>query len=185
MDDNAWRQLIAKATSRWLSRWRGYALTLTGNLHDAEEAVQEALARTLNARPPLKSEEEANRYVITAVRTAAIQVLRFRSRHHQLDETRPLWARPGTSPLQVVLTAEADQRQEELQELALRHLKRLKPEQRQVVELLILREPPLKLRQVAEIQSAPISTVHSRLKAAVEKLGRRMREETEGERRAS
>lgn len=47
----------------------------------------------------------------------------------------------------------------------------LRPEQRQAVELLVLREPPLKLREVADLQDTAISTVHSRLQSALGQLG--------------
>jgi len=49
-------------------------------------------------------------------------------------------------------------------------LNKLPGTQRQAVELMVLRAEPLKLREVAEIQKAPISTVHSRLQAALRKL---------------
>ena len=45
---------IEKAWSNRFRRWRGYALSLTGNWTDAEEVVQDALARTLRAGPRLE-----------------------------------------------------------------------------------------------------------------------------------
>lgn len=73
----------------WLSRfhrWRGYALSLTGNVTDAEEVVQEAVARTVRARPKFGSESDAHNYVLTAVRTAALQMFQQRRRLRPLDE---------------------------------------------------------------------------------------------------
>lgn len=176
--------VVAKAWNRRFYQWRGYALALTGNLGDAEDVVQEAVLRTLRARPDLPTERDAYYYVLTAVRSAAYRLVQRRGRLRPVDELRrEPRSGPASSALRQVLDAEAKQETEALLELVMEAMDTLRPEQRQAVELLILRDEPLKLREVAEIQSAPISTVHSRLKAALRTLGESLedavRDETE------
>ncbi len=80
----------------------------------------------------------------------------------------------------MLLGAERSRTQRKLVETALRLLDGLEPVHREVLELLVLRDPPMKLREVAAIQDAPISTVHSRLQAALSQLGRRVSVESNG-----
>ena len=54
----------------------------------------------------------------------------------------------------------------------LEELQTLPKQQREAVELLVLRQPPLKLREASEITGAPISTLHSRLQTALDSLRR-------------
>lgn len=173
MDELDPRKVIEKAWAGRFHKWRGYALALTGNWTDAEDVVQEALARTFSANPRLETERDASNYILVAVKTAALQLFERRRRLRPLaDEGPPRLEHPGPTPLDVALYREARDQRQELQERALEVLADLDDKQRQAVELLLLREPPLKLREVSEIQSAPISTVHSRLQAALRELGR-------------
>jgi len=168
---------IEKAWSNRFHRWRGYALSLTGNWTDAEEIIQEALTKTLRAGPRLESEGDAHRYVLAAVRSTAMQLFVGRKRVKLVDDERQL-DRPEvvSDPLRIYLESEADGHRQALIQKALNAMQELRPEYREVVELLVLREPPLKLREVAELQQAPISTVHSRLRAALQQLGRALGE---------
>lgn len=160
----------------WLMRrhrWRGYALSLTGNETDAEEIIQEALARTLRARPSLVDEGDAHRYMITAVRSAAARLFERRRRTMERDPADlPEPATVVSDPLRLALAGEHVEQRRCLAQSAIVALRSLRPEYREVIELLVLREPPLKLREVAQRQGAPISTVHSRLQAALRQLGR-------------
>lgn len=160
----------------WLARhnrWRGYALSLTGNETDAEEIIQEALARTLRARPALADESDAHRYVLTAVRTAAWRLFQRRRRTVVRDlADLPEAADVTSDPLRLALAGEFTAQRSSLAQTAIAALRSLRPEYRQAIEMLVLREPPLKLRELAQLQEASISTVHSRLQAALRDLGR-------------
>lgn len=171
MDQQSIAKVIEKAWARRFHKWRGYALALTGNWMDAEDVVQEAVIRTVHAQPRLENERDANNYILVAVRTAALQLFEHRRRVRPIQDEGPGELEDGgPDPLQVALGREARSRQRQLQEQALEGLAELGDFQRQAVELLVLREPPLKLREVAAIQEAPISTVHSRLRAALRDL---------------
>ncbi len=151
-------------------------MALTGNWTDAEEVVQEALARTIRAGPRLRTERDAHHHVLAAVKTAALQLFETRRRFRLTGDDEPFArADVASDPLRLVLEDEARESELALTRKALEALQDLTPQQREVVELLVLREPPMKLRQVAQIQGAPISTVHSRLQSALRELGRRLR----------
>ena len=51
-----------------------------------------------------------------------------------------------------------------------RHVEDLRPEHREVIEKLVMRTPPLKLREVAATQGVSINTVHYRLRRALAAL---------------
>lgn len=104
MSELALAQVVEKAWRRRFANWKSYAIKLTGNPKDAEEVVQDAVVRTLRAAPDLASELDAHRYILTAVKTSALQLLRGRKRRFPLDELHPI--RRSTiesSPLRMLL----------------------------------------------------------------------------------
>ncbi len=167
------RASIENAWANRFPRWRAYALSLTGNQTDAEEIVQEAISRTMNAAPALATEQDAYHYVLSAIRSSAYQLFSRRSRKRELTE-REQPVDVASDPLRRVLDSEAAQQRRQLRAAALRIVRDLDPLQRETIELLVLRDPPLKLREVAAIQDAPISTVYSRLQAALRAIGREL-----------
>ena len=150
-------------------------MVLTGNGTDAEEVVQEAVARTMQAGPPLATEGDAFRYVLAAVRSAALRLFRSRGRLLPLVDGDLDELDVASGPLRTLLDQEREEHQLALQQKAMNAVQELDAVKREVVELMILREPPMKLRQVAELQGASISTVHSRLTSALRELGRSLR----------
>lgn len=166
---------IEKAWASRFTRWRAYAIALTGNGTDAEDVIQEAVARTMQAGPRLATERDAFRYVLAAVRSAAVRLFRSRGRLLPLVDGDLDEVDVASGPLRMLLDWEHEERQLALQQKALNAVRELDAVKREVVELMILREPPMKLRQVAELQGAPISTVHSRLTAALRELGSSLR----------
>lgn len=169
---------LADAWSLFAADWRRYALRLTRDAADADDIVQDAIVRTLRAEPELPNERATRQYVMEAVKTSALKL--YRGRENALRRpARKKELLPDSLPtaLDVALAEESHQRRRVLIDHVRDELKRLPAEQRQAVELMVLREEPLKLREVSEIQDAPISTVHSRLQAAIEKLGQAMSEE--------
>lgn len=173
MSDSSCTTSIEKAWSRRFYRWKGYATSLTGSVTDAEEVIQEAIARTLRANPPLSTEKDAHHYVLAAVRSVALQLFRHRGRQRAV-EPRELERHDeaASNPLRMLLRAEAESRNLAMAQKAFNALQAMEPHLREVVQLLVLEEPPMKLREVAEIQGAPISTVHSRLQSALRQLAR-------------
>jgi len=165
------RAAIKKAWVNRFYRWRAYALSLTGNKADAEEVVQEAITRTMNAAPHLPTEQDAYHYVIAAIRSSAYQMFARRGRRRNLSE-EALGEHVSSDALHRALDIEEIEQRREMTSAALKVVHNLAPVHREVIQLLVLREPPLKLREVAAIQNAPVSTVYSRLQAALRSLAR-------------
>lgn len=160
----------------WRSQYRAwlrYAWHLVGNRSDAEDVVQDAVCRSLQAEPDLDGKKETDAYVQAAIRSISARHLRGRRRNE-----RGRWAAPkrealestGKSPLEMVLEAERRHEEQRLFELAIQGIRLLPDEIRQALELAVLRDPPMKLRQVAEIQGVAISTVHKRIQKAYRAL---------------
>lgn len=171
MSDSSCSTSVEKAWARRFHRWRGYATSLTGNVMDAEEVIQEAIAKTLRANPSLPSEKDAHHYILSALRSVAVQFFHQRRRMRPVEpvvlEER---LEVESDPLRIMLAAETDDRRQALAQKAFNAMRELEPHLRQTIELLVLREPPMRLREVAEIQGTAISTVHSRLQAALRRL---------------
>ena len=163
--------VMLRAWAAHRHRWKRFARRFTKNGADAEDAVQDAVTRTLRADPTLANEAETNRYVLSAVRTSALRVLEQRRRYPIIEIPEAACPQDNSTALSLMEAEELRQEIKTLKKKALDCLERLNPEQRQAIELLVLREPPLKLREVSEVQGVAISTVHSRLREGIRKIG--------------
>ncbi len=149
------------------------ALRITANLHDAEDAVQEAISRVLTGPGDLHDADSAGRYLTRSVSHCAIDRVRARSRltsFAEADEPGPRLAPVAADQETRLVSLEETAFENERLRCMLAELQTLPKPQREAIELLVLREPPLKLREAAELTGAPISTLHSRLQSALENL---------------
>jgi len=165
--------LVAAAVERNRDIWVRMALRITADLHDAEDAVQEAISRVLTGPGNLHDVDSAGRYLTRTVSHCAIDRVRARSRltrFAEADEPGPRLAPVAANQETRLLSAEAATRQEQQLRRMLEELQALPKHQREAVELLVLRQPPLKLREASELTGAPISTLHSRLQSALDSL---------------
>ncbi len=172
------RAAIKKAWVNRFYRWRAYALSVTGSQTDAEEIVQEAITRTMNAAPHLATEQDAYQYVIAAIRSTAYRMFARRIKRREFGE-EAAGEQMVSDALHSALQVEAVEQRQEMMEAAIEVLDGLAPLHREVIQLLVLRDPPLKLREVAEIQDAPVSTVYSRLQSALRSLAKELAKELE------
>jgi len=165
--------LIAAAVERNRDIWVRMALRITADLHDAEDAVQEAISKVLTGPGTLIDADSAGRYLTRSVSHCAIDRVRARSRltgFAEADESGPRLAPVGPEQEDRLLAAEQTLvRREQLQRM-LDELQTLPKHQREAIELLVLRQPPMKLREASEYTGAPISTLHSRLQSALDSL---------------
>lgn len=179
-------ELVAAAVEKNRRIWVRMALRITSNPQDAEDAVQEAITRVLQGAGNLPDVDSVGRYLTRSVNHCAIDRVRARSRLTGFaeDPEEPGPRLEGVDPTQEArLVAEEEERAKQQRlERTMSALAEIPEEQRQAVELLILRDPPLKLRQASEITGAPISTLHSRLKAGLKKLRGKL-SENDGEHR--
>jgi len=165
--------LVAAAVERNREIWVRMALRITGNLYDAEDAVQEAISKVLSGPGTLVDADSAGRYLTRSVSHCAIDKVRARSRLTQFaedDEPGPRLAPVDANQEVRLLSAEAASFERRKVAHMLEQLQELPKHQRQAIELLVLRQPPMKLREAAEVTGAPISTLHSRLQSALASL---------------
>ncbi len=163
------KELLEKASATRWPQWRRYALSLTRNQADADDVVQDAIAKTLLAEPDLDSEERVHHYVQRAIRNTAFSLIDGRRRYVELPD--PERALPGgASALEVMLDSEDELAKRRLARALKSKLPELRDDDRQVIEGLVMRTPRLKLREMAEIQGVATPTVHYRLKTALKRL---------------
>ena len=175
--------LVATAVERNRDIWVRMALRITADVQDAEDAVQEAIARVLAGPGDLRDADSTGRYLTRSVSHCAIDRVRARSRltnFAENDEPGPRLAGVDADQENRLLTAEASAAESDQVQRMLEELKALPEPQRQAVELLVLRQPPLKLREASEATGAPISTLHSRLQSALEQLRKILSEKDPG-----
>lgn len=153
-EDPAHARAFAALVERAGARLVGLALALLGERAAAEDVVQEALARVWRRRRAL-APGALDGYVRQAVRHLALD------RRARLDvEARALAGRgaaAGTPP------APGD----EVERVA-RALARLPDEQREVVVLRVYEG--LEFKEIAARAGAPLGTIHSRYRLALERL---------------
>lgn len=148
--------------SRWEKRVYTYLLRVTGNREDALDLTQDAF---LKAYQNLRKLEEPARFAPWLYRIAHNEAYSlFRKRRPETDvETLEL---EGTHT--GILVGGSSVFPMELSLAVAAALKRLSPDQRETVVLKIYQG--FKFEEMAEILSCPVSTVKSRLYAALELL---------------
>jgi RNA polymerase sigma-70 factor (ECF subfamily) len=135
-------------------RLSGYLL---GNAPDAEDAVQEALARAWQAWPSLRDKDRFEPWFDRILVNICRDKLRGKRRHQveELDEESPVYS---DDPFRAVLArAEID-----------RLVRVLSPDQRVVVGLRFWRD--MSLQAIADLLDIPLGTVQSRLHSALQRL---------------
>lgn len=165
--------LVAAAVERNRDIWVRMAMRITADVQDAEDAVQEAISKVLTGSGTLVDVDAAGRYLSRTVSTCAVDRVRARSRLTTLagpDERGPRLAAVAPDQEARLLAAEAARFQRQQLDRMLVELGRLPAHQREPIELLVLRQPPMKLREASEATGIPISTLHSRLQSALDGL---------------
>ena len=147
---------------------RRYARALVRNRSDADDLVQEALARALSYADKFAAGSNLRAWLFTIMHNVHVNQLRSRA------------ARPAEVPVDDVLEARLSQpaNQEARVELGemLRVLDGLPQEQRQVLLLVALEG--MKYEEVAQVLEVPIGTVMSRLSRAREAVRQRLAGDT-------
>lgn len=171
--ESAARPEAAAAWGPIFARYRVLAVRLARGVvlrtELAEDVVQDA-ARAVMERPlpDFDSEEHARNYFLRAVRHRALDVLRAGERTPEVRQDLAEASAPGGSDPRQSLEDEEDllHRRERLQQA----LGRLDRDERE-----LLRERYLEgraYREIAQRTGAPISTLHSRIEAALGRLRR-------------
>ena len=168
------RFLLRDAWGSRLPDWRRFALSLTRNDADAEDLIDEAVARTLRADPSLKSEGEVHAYVVTAIRNTWFKWSRVRTRRQAiLEELRNRPEGWASSALQELV--EAEQRGH-LRDVLGSALEKMERKIRSAIGLYLLKDPGLTLEEIAEDQDVSVSTAHRRVHRGLRILAHKLKD---------
>ena len=169
-------ELVAAAVERNRDIWVRMALRITANLHDAEDAVQEAISRVLTGPGNLHDADSAGRYLTRSVSHCAIDRVRARSRltgFAEADEPGPRLAPVAPNQEARLVSREETALEREKLRRMLAELQTLPKHQREAVELLVLREPPLEAQggrgtdRSTDIDAAQPSSIRPRQPAEI------------------
>ncbi len=137
-----------------------YAIAITRNQHDAEDAVQAALVRVADSPRLLGRADQPWPYLLRMVRNESLVILRRKRRWTSLVNLADLLTRRGVDEVE----------REETYRQVWAALRTLPTEQSEVVVLKIWES--MTFLQIAEVLDASPSTVASRYRYAMEKLAR-------------
>jgi RNA polymerase sigma-70 factor, ECF subfamily len=153
---------FAALVEEYADRLARSAFRQLGNLHDAEDIVQDVFVRVFKGGRPGHA-VSIGAYLYRAVRFACTDRLRRRARtvlvHDQADFDHV--ATKGQGPLEAAEAAEEIRRVDAL-------LERLPEKQAEAIRLRVF--DGLRLDEIAEILECPIDTVSSRLRYGFQKL---------------
>jgi len=152
-----------------LPRLRRYARVLTGDLHRADDLVQDTLARAWEKRQLWRAGSDLRAWLFTIMHN--VHVNQFSMRQREYSQTS-LDADPAAGWEIPVRATQADR--VELAEV-LEQIGRLPVAQREVLILAAVEE--LRYEEIGDVLGVPIGTVMSRLSRARDKL-RRMNADT-------
>lgn len=140
-----------------------YAVTITRNQHDAEDAVQSVLVKVSGQPDSLLRCDRPWPYLLRMVRNESLVILRRRKRWSQILHLTDLLTRRSIDELQ----------QEETHRAVWSALGELPNEQSEVVVLKIWEE--MTFAEIADVLDITASTAASRYRYAIEKLTNKLR----------
>lgn len=144
-----------------------FAITITRNQHDAEDAVQAALVATVARPTAVATANEPWHYLLRVVRNESLMILRKKRRW-----TLSSILNAGLNDLLAHRDVNSVE-QEDMQRTVLIALRSLPVEQSQVVVLKIWEE--LTFQEIADMLDCSIQTVASRYRYAIQKLMPKLR----------
>ena len=154
-----------------LPRLRRYARVLTGDVHRADDLVQDTLARAWEKRRLWQAGSDLRAWLFTIMHNVHVNQFSMRQREYALSS---LDADDGPAAGWEIPVRATQSDRVELAEVLVQ-IGRLPAEQREVLMLAAVEE--LRYEEIGAVLNVPIGTVMSRLSRAREKL-RRMNAET-------
>ena len=141
--------------SRWEKRLYNYLLKLVGDREDALDLTQEVFLKAYQALRKLEDPSRFAPWLYRIAHNEAYSLLRRRRPEEEIAELAPPWAASRLLPAETALAVAAA-------------LERLPEEQREAVVLKIYEG--FKFEEIASILDCPVSTVKSRVYAALDRL---------------
>jgi RNA polymerase sigma-70 factor (ECF subfamily) len=154
-----------------LPRLRRYARVLTGDMHRADDLVQDTLARAWEKRRLWQAGSDLRAWLFTIMHN--VHVNQYSMRQREFAQASLDADEGPAAGWEIPVRATQSDRVELAEVLA--QVGRLPVEQREVLMLAAIEE--LRYEEIAEVLGVPIGTVMSRLSRARDKL-RRMNAET-------
>lgn len=152
------REAVSKLYDLTAQRLIRFAVTVTRNQHDAEDAVHASLVRVSGSPELLLRAQQPWHYLLQMVRNDALQILR---RRKPVSELSALDGLVTTNSDDCVATAETNM-------AVWNALGKLPSEQSEVVVLKVWEE--MTFQQISEVLQIPLPTAASRYRYALEKL---------------
>jgi RNA polymerase sigma factor (sigma-70 family) len=161
-----------------LRLFRHIAYAILRHTDYVDEVTQEAFVRALKSKTLISTPEEALLYLKKVVTNVSIDHYHRRRRQLQ-DQDLQMADRVSelgsSSPLrQVVRSEEESLKSRRLQEI-MREIESLPPEQRLVIDALVLSESPPTLAALSQSTGVPSSTLKSRLNNGLDKIRKNLR----------
>ena len=153
-----------------LPRLRRYARVLTGDVHRADDLVQDTLARAWEKRRLWRAGSDLRAWLFTIMHN--IHVNQFSMRQREYAQTSLDADDSAAAGWEIAVRATQSDRVELSETLAT--IAKLPVEQREVLMLAAVEE--LRYEEISTVLGVPIGTVMSRLSRAREKLRRMMGE---------
>lgn len=171
------REVLAAAWLRWSSEWHLLALKLTQNGADADDAVSEAMRRTIERNPSLSSERHARNYVRQVIRNVVANTYKRRRTQKALLENIGR-SQPGDTPtvLDAFIAADESAR---IGAIVNETLAEMDDTLREAFDLYYAPEEEMTFRDVAEAQDVSVRTAYKRVQDALDLLANAIEEDLE------
>lgn len=151
---------IGKACERRFPAWTRYARAFSGNRGDAEDIVRGAVHRSLQHSHRFENEADVHDVVVSEICSAALELLHRREKE---DAAQP-------SVLRFLSEKGDESVARRAADLAAEELGRLPAQQRRALELLLLRQRPSPLTEVAHKQGVDVDTLSDRIEMGLDRL---------------
>ncbi|HEY3130074.1 MAG TPA: RNA polymerase sigma factor [Acidobacteriota bacterium] len=172
--------LLEDLWARHQRLFRHIACAIVRDADIAEEVVQEAFRRALGSHFPGSSSEEALLYLKRIVTNTSIDYYhhgRRQALEDDLDQANRVADPPASSPLNQLLEQERQDLEKKRLNVIKREMTKLPPEQRFIIENLVLQESPATLTALSQSTGVPISTLRSRMILGLDRIRESLRKE--------
>lgn len=158
---------------RRVRQWLRYIRSRIQHAPDADDLLQQAAVSVLRADPEFRSEREANAYMMTAIKSAlAMRARAFAAQNRFRERFSAEFEddHDQRTPLERLIEIEKKEQTEQLVQRTLEEIQNLPEEEREALELALLRDRKTTLAEIAERQEVAVSTVYYRVQRALKKL---------------